>query len=93
MIKEESSHMKSNLVKTNNNVAGMKYPRKRNTTSIGVKNGFANYESISDSIDDLHFYFKKYIVSKNLSRVEAAKYLEKNYAMSTGYANRLLKLI
>lgn len=94
VIKEESGHMTSKITKVNNNVSGMKLPKKRDTYAIGSdNNGYAYYNSVSDSIDDLYLYFNKYIVPKNLSRQEAAKFLEKNYSMQKGYANRLLKLI
>lgn len=93
VIKEESGHMTSKLTKTNNNLMGMKMPSKRPTTAIGVKNGFAKYKTKEDAIDDLNIYFETYIVPKGLSRKQAAYYLEKNYAKSQGYANRILDLI
>lgn len=93
VIKEESGHMTSRLSKTNNNLMGMKMPTKRPTTAIGTNNGYAKYKSKEDAIDDLNIYFERYIKPKGLSRVQAAYFLEKNYAKSSGYASRLLQLI
>lgn len=93
IIKEESGHMSSSLTVKNNNIIGMKLAKKRETTAVGSKNGYAYYNTYEDAIDDLHLYFQVYIIPKNLSRKEAAIFLEKNYGMVNGYANRILNLI
>lgn len=92
LIKEESGHMTSNIANTRNNITGMKVPKLRETYATN-NTGFAIFDSYEDCIEDLAIYFDKYIVSKNLSNKEAARFLEKNYAMSDGYANRLLNLM
>lgn len=94
IIREESDNLNSNLAKNNNNLAGMKLPKKRETTAIKADyRGFSIYETQSDSVDDLAIYIDKYITPKGLSRKEALKFLEKNYAMTNGYANRLYQLL
>ena len=37
----ESGELKSTVTKLNNNLFGMKYPYKRNTTAVGVRKGYA----------------------------------------------------
>lgn len=93
MIKEESGHLTSDIAYKNNNITGMKMPKIRETKAIKSKNGYAYFASYEDCIDDLNLYFERYIVPKNLSRRQAALFLEKHYAYSEGYADRLLKLI
>ena len=48
----ETGHFRSKLFRENNNLFGMKMPRRRVTTAIGSKNGYANYNHWTNSIND-----------------------------------------
>lgn len=48
----ETGSWTSNIYRENNNLFGMRCPQIRETTAVGCKNGFAVYESTSDSIED-----------------------------------------
>lgn len=94
IIREESGNLTSKLAKNNNNLTGMKLPRKRETTALYAdKSGYSVFDSHADCVEDLAIYIDTYITPKGLSRIEASRYLEKNYAMSEGYSKRLLKLM
>jgi len=53
----ETGLFTSKIFKENNNLYGMKQPVRRATVSLGAKNGYASYASISDSIEDLLLWF------------------------------------
>lgn len=59
-MKLESGNYTSKLALENNNYFGMKQPRKRATTSIGEKNGYASYKSWVHSVLDYALWQKEY---------------------------------
>ena len=65
----ETGHFKSNMFKNNNNLFGMKHPNVRETTSLGPKNGHANYSTWIESVKDMvlfqEFYKKRLSSSKS----------------------------
>jgi hypothetical protein len=52
----ESAVFTSNIYKSNNNAFGMKFPVRRETTSLRSENGYAYYESVEDSINDFYMW-------------------------------------
>jgi len=54
----EAGNYVSDIFLENHNLFGMKFPVNRETTSIGEKNGFANFENITDSIEDYILYLQ-----------------------------------
>jgi len=48
----ETGHFKSKLFRENNNLFGMKMPQRRETTAVGSKNNYANYNHWTKSTDD-----------------------------------------
>ena len=53
----ETGLFTSKIFKENNNLYGMKQPVRRATVSLGAKNGYASYATITDSIEDLLLWF------------------------------------
>lgn len=90
--KLESGNFKSKIFKQNNNMFGMKKPRKRTTTASMEKNGYAYYRDWIDCVYDYGFYS-----CCNLSEVnnEAEYYavLSDRYAEDPGYIEKLRELI
>ena len=81
-MKLESGNYTSKLALENNNYFGMKQPRKRATTSIGEKNGYASYKSWVHSVLDYALWQKEYAreLTENQYLDSLAKYAEdKNY--------------
>lgn len=60
----------SKLVKENNNIFGMGFATKRETTAINEKNKFANYESIKSSIEDFEIYSRYRNLDYSISSIE-----------------------
>lgn len=54
----ETGNFRSPLLKANNNAFGMKQPKKRQTLSIGEKNGYAAFSSIEESTKDFLLYLR-----------------------------------
>lgn len=90
--KLESGNFTSSLFRSNNNMFGMKKPRKRSTTSMYEKNGYAYYRDWIDCVYDYGFYS-----CCNLSEVnneeEYYKILSERYAEDTSYVEKLKGLI
>jgi flagellum-specific peptidoglycan hydrolase FlgJ len=63
MIKQsilETGYYSSPIFIENNNLFGMKHPRVRKTTSIGINKGHAVYQHWTDSVDDYLLWMKYY---------------------------------
>ena len=81
-MKLESGNYTSKLALENNNYFGMKQPRRRLTTSLGEKNGYASYQSWVHSVLDYALWQKEYArqLTENQYLDSLAKYAEdKNY--------------
>lgn len=89
----ESSHFKSKIFKENNNIFGMKIAKKRQTSSVGSKNGFSVYISWRDSIIDYYYYQEMILSKRRMTRDQYFYHLEKNYAGSDGYSKKLKTII
>jgi uncharacterized FlgJ-related protein len=89
----ESGHFKSKLVKTNNNLFGMKLPKIRETTAIGSKNKYATYKHWMNSVQDYKMYQNYLFRKKEMSRIEYLSYIKKNYSTTPDYVTRVMKIV
>jgi uncharacterized FlgJ-related protein len=71
----ESSYLKSNLVKTNNNLFGMKASSRKHTYK-NIKNGYANYSTWQMSVLDRLMY-EIYVGTSLKGYAEDVRYFEK----------------
>lgn len=88
-MKLESANYTSKLALENNNYFGMKQPRKRATTSIGEKNGYASYKSWVHSVLDYALWQKEY--AKGLTENQYLDSLD-SYAEDKSYTLKIKKL-
>lgn len=88
-MKLESGNYTSKLALENNNYFGMKQPRKRATTSIGEKNGYASYKSWVHSVLDYALWQKEY--ARSLTEVEYLDSLT-TYAEDSSYRNKVQQI-
>lgn len=88
-MKLESANYTSKLALENNNYFGMKQPRKRATTSIGEKNGYASYKSWVHSVLDYALWQKEY--ARSLTEVEYLDSLT-TYAEDSSYRNKVQQI-
>lgn len=88
-MKLESANYTSKLALENNNYFGMKQPRKRATTSIGEKNGYASYKSWVHSVLDYALWQKEYA-----RKLTENQYLDSlgSYAEDKSYTLKIKKL-
>ena len=86
-IRLESGNLSSKLTRENNNFLGMKYPAQRPTTSIGEKNGYANFATWEDCVYDYLIWQSRY--AKKLSVDEYYSYLSNVYAEDSSYIQKL----
>lgn len=89
----ESANLKSTLFRTNNNMLGMKHPKRRLTTSMGSKNGYAHYEDWYSCLEDYVMYQGFVLRNKTMTRSQYLSYLKKNYAKDPRYKQKLLATI
>lgn len=88
-MKLESANYTSKLALENNNYFGMKRPRKRATTTIGEKNGYASYKSWVHSVLDYALWQKEY--ARSLTEVEYLDSLT-TYAEDSSYRNKVQQI-
>lgn len=88
-MKLESANYTSKLALENNNYFGMKQPRKRATTSIGEKNGYASYKSWVHSVLDYALWQKEY--ARSLTEVEYLDSLT-TYAEDSNYRSKVQQI-
>ncbi len=89
-IRLESGNLDSKLTRENNNFLGMKYPSQRPTTSIGEKNGFANFRTWQDCVYDYLIWQSRY--AKKLSEDEYYNHLSNVYAEDSSYIAKLKQI-
>jgi hypothetical protein len=77
----ESGVFTSLVFQENNNPFGMKQPEKRDTLAIGENRGYAVYETVKDSINDLVLWFEYNAIPLNFQSPSAyaAKIREYGY--------------
>ena len=88
----ETGNFKSKICLNNNNLFGMRLPKKRKTTAIGVKYNYSIYSSWYDSIIDYKIWQdnipKHYLISKE----KYLEFLSKKYSKTDNYV-KLIKNI
>ena len=89
----ESANFNSRLTKENNNLFGMKRPTKRSTTSIGILNGYASYDSWRESIEDYRLFQELLFSKHKFTRKSYLEYIDNHYSKTKGYKNRILQII
>ncbi len=87
----ETGHFKSAVFKENNNIFGMKQPKKRYTLCSGTNLNHGYFENWKQSIEDRFIYDTLYL--KDMSRVQYKKYLDKVYAKGKNYSGKIEKII
>lgn len=92
-MKLESATGTSKIFREGNNLFGMKHPRVRPTTSLGVKNNHAYYSHWRQSCVD-YALFQAYVMDLDNSISEDAwlDYIGRVYAEDTEYTKKLLKI-
>lgn len=91
----ETGHFTSDLLHTENNLFGMKYPRSRKTTSSGMsESGYASYEKWSDSVKDYSLWQKSVLRNKkDITEEEYLRLLSRIYAEDKNYVKKIKWLI
>ena len=87
----ESGHFNSDVFKQNNNVFGIRLPKKRKTTAIGSNLRYAVYGDICSSIEDRLIYEQRYLI--NLTRQQYFAYLDRVYSKNKTYSKKLKLII
>lgn len=91
----ESGNFRSGLFKRHNNLFGMRFPGKRETTSIGKnKRGYARYEDWDDSVKDYFHWQSFFIKGRDINtREEYLELLDDVYAEDKSYVSVIRKNI
>jgi uncharacterized FlgJ-related protein len=89
----ESGSFTSKLFRSNNNLFGMRKPSKRITLAIGERHGYAIFEFWQESVADYALYQEHYFKNRKISRAQYLAHLNKTYSETTGYVNRLNRII
>jgi flagellum-specific peptidoglycan hydrolase FlgJ len=88
----ESGDFKSRVCKINNNLFGMKVPKKRPTTAVN-ESGYAKYTSWIESVKDYKLYQDHVTKNKDFSRSQYLSILSKGYSETPDYVSRLHRVI
>lgn len=83
----ESGNFTSKVYRENNNMFGMKYPRKRPTVAIGENRGYAVYNTWQEGV--LDYVLWQLYTAKGLERDEYLHHLDMNYAEDTLYIQKI----
>lgn len=90
----ESGNFTSKLTKVNNNIFGMRLPKRRETTAIGKgKSGYAIYCSWVDSVKDYLHWQNYFLKGKETTREEYLLLLDRVYAEDKRYVSVIRKKI
>lgn len=90
--KIESANYQSGIFKRNNNLFGMKVPRSRVTVAESGRNGYAEYRSWKESVNDYAFWQFSHNVDK-LTQEEYLQFLGKIYAEDPNYISKIENMI
>ena len=88
----ETGNFTSNIFKENNNLFGMKHPKVRLTTSIGVNRGHAKYNSWLDSVVDMVYFQNYYKFRIENVHTNYYDFLNDIYAEDENYIVKLKKM-
>jgi len=81
VARHETGNYQSKIFKLNNNLFGMRFPVKRDTTAKDEKFNYARYATIENSIEDYTLYLEYFNYPKTFDSV--ADYVD--YAKEKGY--------
>jgi flagellum-specific peptidoglycan hydrolase FlgJ len=86
----ESAHFKSPLFERANNLFGMQYPIKRETTAVSSTNGYSKYENWHESVYDYKLW-QDFLFNRRgeLTQAEYFAYLHKWYAEDKKYVTKV----
>ena len=87
----ESGHFKSAVFRENNNLFGMKQPKKRYNLCNGTNLNHALYDNWKLCVEDRMIYEALYL--NNMTRTQYKKFLDKTYAKGKNYSGVLEQLI
>lgn len=90
--KIESANYSSGIFKRNNNLFGMKVPRSRVTVAEAGRNGYAEYQTWKESVNDYAFWQFSHNVTE-LSQEEYLQYLGKIYAEDPNYVIKIRNMV
>lgn len=90
----ETKHLTSKIYLDNNNLVGMKLPRMRPTTAVGVNRGHAVYITAADSIQDYILWQQEFSrsISKCNNDMEYLAFISTFYAEDPDYQKKILKI-
>jgi uncharacterized FlgJ-related protein len=89
----ESANLKSRLTITNNNFLGMRQAKKRETTAIRSKNGYAEYINWYTCICDYLLYQQNILKNKEVTKSQYLAIISKKYSESRDYKTRLNRVM
>ena len=89
----ESGNLKSQLSRTHNNFLGMKMPKKRATTAITSKGGYAVYRDWYSCLEDYFLYQKSILDKKDMTKKQYISFIGKKYSQCSTYKQRVLRVI
>lgn len=86
----ESGHFKSSLFKRANNLFGMQYPTKRETTAYGRTNGYSKFVTWHHSVIDYKLWQDSLFKRKGkMNRQQYLAYIDRWYAEDGLYVNKV----
>lgn len=90
--KLESANFRSYVFRKNNNMFGMRFPRKRETVAIKDLGGYSYYESWMHSIIDLRLYYSELNLDGR-TEDEVYAFLGRRYAEDPRYVSALKQIV
>jgi Mannosyl-glycoprotein endo-beta-N-acetylglucosaminidase len=89
----ESDNLNSKLVMSNNNLMGMRLPKKRETTAIQAKCGYAMYASWYSCVADYLLYQLHITKNKDLNRTQYLNLIGRLYSETSDYKSRIRRVL
>ena len=89
----ESNNLSSKLVTSNNNLMGMRLAKKRETTAIESKSGYASYASWYSCVADYLFYQINITKNKNLTKNQYINLIGRLYSQTSDYKSRIVRVL
>lgn len=86
-FKEESGHWSSTIWRENNNMCGMKMPRRRATTALGINKGHAVFSTWRDCVIDYALWQMAYM--RGLTEEQYIEKLASSYAENERYEKNI----
>ena len=85
----ESAELNSKLAKTNHNFFGMRLAKRRPTTAIGERGGYAIYASWYDCVLDYAMYQEYMLKERVLTKTKYLVFLGHHYAEDKAYIAKI----